>query len=233
MAINGKPEIFGPDADKVELEHVPDGTGFSGETAEQPAGLAEEIIAEIFKEQEEDEIAMDPMYPFGRPENIDYAELDQAGIQLIQEVNLRPWMKSVEYCSGHPLNRPPDEPSYLYPFVSGENVYEEINRLDLAHIRGLIPDPYFRYRKQELRQQGMTRFYLNVNVFNMMIFQEWARIFSTLVTVATQSSVNPLIARFNPLRPGINYSFYWDYWTVEERQLIHAVALDALSNFPL
>ena len=223
MPVDGKPEIAGPGAH--EIEAVPDATGHSGDPTvvfeEEPETLAEP------------EPQIDPAFPFGRPENIDYTKIDQVGVKLIQEVNLRPWIKSTEYCSGHPLDRPADEYSEIYPYVTGENVYKEINKLDLAYVRGLIPDVFFRHRKAEIREMGATRFYLNVNVYNLGIFLEWARLFGTFVVMATNSTINPLIVRYNPLRVGMNYSIYWDYWTAEERELIHTIALDSLSNFPV
>lgn len=226
MSIDKQPEIAGPGA--ASIQSVPDGTGHS--TDEVFILDADQLEAE---EVEEPVIEIDPAFPFGRPENIDWAQIDPAGVTLLQEVNLRSWMKSTEYCSGHPLNRPPNEVSKLYPLVTGENVYEEINRIDTAFLRGLIPDVYFRQRKQDLRQQGMTRFYLNVNVYNIEIFQEWLKFFCSVVTLATQTQLNPVVIRYNPMRPGMNYSIYWDYWTIEERDMIHTLIMNSLSQFPI
>jgi hypothetical protein len=222
---NNLPGVFGPDADKTST--VPDGTGFSAEeTAPAAAAQAAPVAAA-------EELEFDPLFPFGTPDQIDMKTLDKAGIALLAELNQRSWVKSVEYCSGHPLDRPIDEPSELYPYVSGENVYKEIHKLELAFVRGVVPDQYFRHRKQELRTQGMTRFYLNVNVYSLPVFIEWSRIMSSMLTVATQQAINPLVVRFNPLRDGLNFSIYWDYWTLEERNMIHDIALHALQHIPV
>lgn len=205
MTIDVQPEIAGPDASVI-----------------QPTDSAEPIKPQI-----------DPAFPFGRPEEIDWTQLDTSGIVLINELNLRPWIKSTEYCSGHPLNRHPEEISELYPYVTGEDVYEETSKLDRAYLRGLIPDVYFRSRKRDLRENGITRFYLNINVYNLTIFHDWIKVFSSIVMVASGSSSNPLIVRYNPLRVGINYTLYWDYWTTEERDLIHNIAIQSLNNFPV
>lgn len=209
-----EPEIMGPGASEVQA--VADATGSPHELPSQDSlpGL-------------------DLSFPFGRPENINWEEIDQAGIILIKELNLRPWIKTTEYCSGHPLDRPAGELSLLYPISTGENVYEEIHTLDLAYVRGLISDIYFRRRKQELRDIGATRFFLNVNVYNQTIFQDWIRALTTMVMVATNSGINLLNVRYNQLRLGMNYSIYWDYWTMEERDLIHALTLECLSHFPV
>src|SRR5277367_5848603 len=144
-------EVFGPGASKIKvIEPVADATGFPGDdTPEPPAGPVEAAILEDMKSkiaaaEEEAEKPIDPFFPFGTPNQIDWTKIDQAGVEMLQELNLRPWIKSVEYCSGHPLDRPPDEVSALYPYVSGENVYDEIDKLDMAFIRGLIPDQFFR-----------------------------------------------------------------------------------------
>lgn len=233
-----KPTIVGPDADEIKVEQIPDATGYSipemDEEAE-PIGVAEASLLLGAKKaaDEASKPTIDPAFPFGRPEDIDWSKIDAAGHDLLKEVNIRPWMKSVEYCSGHPLNRHPEELSELYPYVTGENVYEEINRLDLAFIRGLIPDVFFRYRKQEIRSMGATRFYLNVNVYSIEIFLQWTKILAGMVTASTQSVTNPLIVRFNPNRPGVNYSIYWDYWTAEERNLIHYLVSESLDSVPV
>lgn len=227
------PQVYGPGAPEIELEAVPDATGSPyspDDTAAAPNGPAEQSIADANKVPEPEP---DPMFPFGKPENIDYSLLDPVGHELIAEFNLRPWVKTTEYCSGHPLDRPIDEGSELYPYVTGENVYAELQKLDYAYIRGLINDNYFKHRKTELREAGATRFYLNVNVYDISTFLEWARLASALVIAATHSDLYPLIIRFNPLRPGTNFSIYWDYWTLDERDLIHTVLLTALMNFPV
>lgn len=227
-------EILGPGASKIKvIEPVADATGFPGDDTPEPAsGPAEAAVLESAAPPPAEK-TIDPFFPFGTPNDIDWNTIDKAGAELIQEINLRPWIKSVEYCSGHPLDRPPDEESGLYPYVSGENVYDEISKLDMAFVRGLIPDVYFRYRKQELRTQGMTRFYLNVNVYNIEIFLEWTKAISHLVTIMTQSAINPVVVRYNPLRPGVNYSIYWDYWTMDERDMIHDAVSTALNHIPI
>jgi hypothetical protein len=224
------PQLQGPGAKKIEIEHVPDGTGFSG-SDEEPAGPAEEAGAESVKKEEPMEF--DPEFPFGTPAAIDWNEIDAPGRDMLKELNLRPWIKSTEYCSGHPLDRPVDEPSKLYPYVTGENVYEEIANLDMAYIRGLVNDTYFRHRKTELRALGATRFYLNVNVYDNAIFSEWIRLLAALVAAATNSGLYPLIVRENPLRPGKNVSLVWDYWTAEERDMIHHLVMVSLNHFPV
>jgi len=230
---NEKPEIHGPDAATISAS-IPDGIGHSlNEGEEVPEGVAEALAQAIAAAAETEKVELDPMFPFGTPDQIDYKELDQAGVKLIQELNKRPWIKTVEYCSGHPLNRHPEEASELYPYVTGENVYEETDKLDMAFIRGVVPDQFFRRRKRELREQGLTRFYLNVNVYSLPIFMDWVRTLAAAVMVVTQQGLNPLIIRFNPIRTGVNYSIYWDYWTLEERDLIHNLALDTLNQIPI
>jgi hypothetical protein len=225
MATTGEPEIAGPEAHKVEVVPV------QGEVAtEKPAGPAEQTVLDSVKPEAP---PLDPSFPFGRPENIDYKILDEAGHDLIKELNLRPWVKTVEYCSGHPLDRFPEEQSELYPYATGENVYEEIAKLDMAYLRGLVNDTYFKHRKTELRSAGATRFYLNMNVYNLGIFLEWTRLLSALIIATTNSGLYPLIVRLNPLRPGVNVSVYWDYWTLEERDMIHDLFLVSLNNFPV
>lgn len=218
--IKNKPEIMGPGAHEIH-QTIADATGFSG-------GESAVLLQEAQNETEPD-----PEFPFGHPNNIDWTKIDSAGIQLIKEINLRPWMKSTEYCSGHPLDRPSDEKSEFYPYITGNDVYEEIGKLDMAYIRGLIPDVFFRRRKQELRERGATRFYLNVNVYNIAIFQQWTRMLSTLIIMSTNSILDPLIVRYNPVRPGMNYTIHWDYWTLAERELIHQLAFDSLMHFPV
>lgn len=236
----GKPEIYGPGKHKIQVsEPVPDATGHSNSEPEVPMVEAFEETQEIVDAIADSFIPLefepepDPSFPFGTPDQIDYTKLDKAGVELIQELNKRPWVKTVEYCSGHPLDRPADELSELYPYVSGENVYQEINKLDMAMTRGLISDRYFRYRKNDLQTVGATRFFLNVNVMDIKIFQSFVKVCSQLLTVTTQSVVNPIIVRMNPLRPGNNFSIHWDYWTMAERNMIHAILLDALYNIPV
>lgn len=230
---NNKPEIFGPGAGLVKIEAIPDATGHPGEPeVEKPAGPAEQqVVDQAQAEQQQEEV--DPAFPFGKPDKIDYKELDIAGHELITELNLRPWIKTVEYCSGHPLDRFPEEKSDLYPYGTGENVYEEMQKLDMAFMRGLINDTYFKYRKKELREVGATRFYLNVNVYDEKIFKEWIKLASSLVIATTHNGLYPLKVQFNPLRFGTNYSIYWDYWTMEEREMVHVILLTALQNFPV
>jgi hypothetical protein len=221
MSPTNTPQIEGPEAHKIEIEPIPDATGFSGEDA--PAE----------KQAENKQDVPDPTFPFGRPEHINWEEIDPAGHELLKEINLRQWMKTTEYCSGHPLDRPLNEASELYPYITGENVYEEIHRLDLAYMRGLVNDSFFKHRKLELRNAGCTRFYLNVNVYDLEIFLQWTRFISTLVIASMNSSVYPLVVRFNPLRPGNNVSLYWDYWTMDEREMIHGLLMASLAQFPV
>lgn len=226
---NAEPQIAGPGAEGIKVQTTP----IIDEGKEDlPEGLKKLLggIAVAVQEQAEAESKVDPFFPFGKPEDINYSELDSAGITMIQEINKRPWIKTVEYCSGHPLDRPTGEQSELYPYATGENVYMETARLESSFVRGLIPDQYFRHRKEELRKAGITRFYLNVNVENMIPFMEWVGYISKLVVMATNTLINPVVVRYNPLRPGINYSIYWDYWTLEERHLIHSVVMDALQH---
>lgn len=215
-----QPEIVGPGAASIEIDMS------DCQTAPDIPTVTEESIKEELPQ-------IDPSFPFGHPDNLDYSTLDKAGQELVAAINLRPWIKTVEYCSGHPFDRPTDENSALYPYGSGENVYEEINKLDAAYVRGLLPEVYFRTRKADLRSAGATRFYLNVNVYNMIVFTDWIKLFSGVVTLATQTHSNPLVVRLNPTRPGINYSLYWDYWCMEERTMIHYLALDTLNHFPV
>ena len=229
---NNEPQIFGPGAAAVQMEAIPDATGHPGEPDEQPAvGAEKQVVEQAQADQPQAEV--DPVYPFGKPDKINYKELDQEGVQLITELNLRPWVKTVEYCSGHPLDRPIDEPSDLYPYATGENVYEQMQALDMAYMRGLINSTYFKHRKNELREAGATRFYLNVNVLDETIFKEWVKLASALVIATTHNGLYPLNVQFNPLRSGNNYSLYWDYWTLEEREMIHNILLATLDNFPV
>jgi|SRR5208337_323878 len=224
-----KPQIAGPGAEGIKVQTEPTAV----EVKEgMPEGLKKLLggLAAAVQEQAEAEAQIDPSFPFGKPEEIDYSELDSAGITMIQEINKRPWIKTVEYCSGHPLDRPTGEQSELYPYATGENVYLETAKLESAFVRGLIPDQYFRHRKDELRRAGITRFYLNVNIEDMIPFMGWIGYISKLVVMATNTLVNPVVVRYNPLRPGINFSIYWDYWTLEERHLIHSVVMDALQH---
>ena len=223
---DNKPEIVGPHADLVEVEPIPDGTGFSGDGSQ-----VEPVQSNESHEQKEP--VFDPEFPFGRPENIKWSEIDAAGVELLKEINLRPWMKSTEYCSGHPLDRPENELSSLYPYVTGENVYQEIDKLDRAYLRGLINDTFFRSRKKELREAGATRFFLNVNIYNNDIYLEWIKLLAALVASATPNGLYPLIVRENPLRPGHNVSLIWDYWTSEERDMIHYLIMVSLNSFPV
>lgn len=213
MLIDNAPEIVGPGANDIEA--IPDSTGYSGE-------------APAFQE-----VIIDPSFPFGKPSEIDWTKIDAPGIPLLKELNIRSWVQSTEYCSGHPLDRPPNEPSELYPYVTGENVYEQIYHLDMAYMRGLVSDLYFRHRKHELREIGATRFYLNVNVYNMDIFHDWVKVMGSMLTTITNTDVNLLTTRYNSARPGNNYSIYWDYWTLAEREIIHAVALNSLIDIPV
>jgi len=64
----------------------------------------------------------------------------------------------------------------------------------------------------------------------MVPFMEWVTYISKIITIATNTIINPVIVRYNPLRPGVNFSVYWDYWTLEERQLIHSAVMDALQH---
>jgi hypothetical protein len=224
MAFDNNPEIAGPGA--ASIEAIPDGTGFSGDDTqwkkEPPAPAVES-----------EEPEFDPNFPFGKPADIDWTKIDTPGSILLKELNLRSWMQSTEYCSGHPLDRPADESSELYPYVTGENVYVEIAKLDMAYTRGVISDVYFRHRKRELREIGGTRFFLNVNVYNQTIFQDWVRMLGTMVMMSLGGAINPLVVRYNPLRPGTNYSIYLDYWTLDERDIIHALVLSSLAQFPV
>jgi hypothetical protein len=103
----------------------------------------------------------------------------------------------------------------------------------MAFVKGLINETYFKYRKTELRTAGATRFYLNVNVYNLGIFLEWTRLLSIMVLKAMNSSLYPLIVRLNPIRPGINFTLAWDYWTLDEREMIHALIMTSLNNIPV
>jgi hypothetical protein len=187
-------------------------------------------------EETEPEVQIDAEFPFGRPEVIDWDELDKEGHPLIKEINLRPWMKSTEYCSGHPLDRPKDEQTGWGSRISdvlSENVYVEISKLDMAYLRGAIPDVYYRRRKLQLRDEGATRFYLNINVYNLVPFMQWIRTFSVTLLSLLGSDYNPIVVRMNPLRPGLNYTIYWDYWSMDERVMIHDLALRTLQQFPV
>lgn len=239
--MSDQPEIFGPGAELVQT--VPDATGHSGEettpviavavTSSDGVGIAQAIEEVVEELQSEPEPVVNPQFPFGHPDNIDWSKIDPAGVNMLKDLNARSWIKSVEYCSGHPANRPANEGSALYPPANGRNPYEDINTLDNAYLRGAIPDVYFRYQKQEIRQSTITRFYLNVNVYNIAIFQAWVKLLSTMITMATNTVLNPVLVRYNPLRPGINYTIAWDYWTLEERDLIHQVVTDSLANYPV
>lgn len=225
-----EPEIAGPGAEGIQVQTT---SATATEVAQTlPEGLKQFLggLAAAVQEQAEAEASVDPMFPFGKPEEIDYSELDSAGISMIQAINKQPWIKTVEYCSGHPLDRPTGEQSALYPYATGENVYMETAKLDSAFVRGLVPDQYYRHRKEELRKAGMTRFYLNVNVEDLAIFMTWVGYISKIIVMTTNTLINPVVIRYNPLRPGVNFSIYWDYWTLEERHLIHAAIMDALQH---
>lgn len=225
----GLPIISGPAAAEVsiKMENLAD----NAEGQETMAEFVGVPASEIPGDQQE--VSIDPEFPFGRPENIDWSTIDQAGISLLHEVNNRIWMKSTEYCSGHPLDRPEGETSVLYPYRTGENVYGELSRLDMAFVRGLLPDMYFRARKRELREQGSTRFYLNVNVYDVDVFQSWIKTLSSLVMVLSGDPTNPVRVTLHSLRPGYNFSIAWDYWSMEERQMIHDIMLQSLMEFPV
>lgn len=164
-------------------------------------------------------LTIDPEFPFGKPENINLAEVDPMGHPLLKEVNLRPWMKSTEYHGGDPLDE--------------IDVYQAINRLDRKYVRGVIPDVQFRRAKAQLREEGINRFFLNVNVYNLVPFTKWIKNVSVALISIVGSTYNPLVVRMNPLRPTLNFSMYWDYWTIEEKLMIHSLFVETLQQIPV
>lgn len=119
------PEIHGPFADQVKYEPVSQPDGFAESHSEVSASdlLTDHTVEESPMDEPQNQVEekeIDPSFPFGTPDEIKWSEIDQAGLILIKEINTRTWMKSTEYCSGHPLDRAQSEKQWTDAYKSRE-----------------------------------------------------------------------------------------------------------------
>ena len=108
-------------------------------------------------------------YPNGEPENINYETIDEAGRELIKELNKRPWISTIAYCSGHPQDRHVNEntkcsrshyiPDIVPPKVVRWNFYEELYRM--TSLGSSVPPEQLKEAQKELAKSSITEFYLS------------------------------------------------------------------------
>lgn len=154
-------------------------------------------------------------FPFGPPDSIDWTEINPVGHVLLKEVNARSWVKSTEYHAG---------------MVSDIHAPAELANLDLKFVRGVIPDIQFRRIKRAMQEEFIARFYLNVNVYAMTPFMTWMKSLAMTMASIQGDGLNPVMVRYNPLRPNANFTITWDYWTKHEQLMIHEIAVDTLQT---
>ena len=179
-------------------------------------------------------------YPYDLPNEIVYKELDQMGRALIKEINLHPWMESTDYCAGHPPDRPAKESTPLSLLKAGSpkmdalrwDFFEELAKLKQRSKPG---DKYYT-EVRRLGDQSRSRFYLNLNLYLLPPFLNWARRVDLIVSRIFVGGL-PIYrlpeVQFHPSRPGLNVTWSFDYYSVEDRRVFHQILLDTLQGLPI
>ena len=183
----------------------------------------------------------DHTFPFGRVEEIDYNLLDQSGIELIRELNRRPWLATVSYCSGHPCDRPLEEET---PISMRQPLYKEAKRWDYEQemdklakkVRGhRITKEIFKHEIKSLLDVSRSWFNLNVNVYKPDPFFQWMHL--SFMLYARTFMQFPLYqlpeVTFNPLFPVPNFNVSCGYYGMEHRTALHDLFVEALRNIPI
>jgi hypothetical protein len=184
-------------------------------------------------------------YPYGEPEDINYDLIDPIGRRLIKELNMRPWISTVSYCSGHPQDRPIDEetaestthymPSSDPPKPVRWNFYEELYRM--SSLGADLPEGKMEEAQDELAESSITEFNLSVHVLNHHAFVVWIRTVNTALRMFVGREAlrdRPIDVRLNlNMRRGMNYIITWPYFTVKERTIFHEIMLGTLDNIPV
>lgn len=185
-----------------------------------------------------DEGPLDHEFPYGRPEQLDYTTVDIAGHDLLKALNTTDWIKTVEYCSGHPLDRPLTEGTHKGPFHINDDgspirldPYREFSEIDAQFMKGLCD----RRRRDELRQnmEEMSRvtFFLHVNVYNSDKFFKWVKVTQSGLLQAFGMDayvVFPFRVMYQALRIQNSYNLTIDYFSVRDRAMIHLIMIEAL-----
>lgn len=201
---------------------------------ELDGGTGENNFAELIKKAVDDR---DPEFPFGRPADINYDKVDEIGRPLIKEINKRAWVQSTEYCSGHPPDRPLGEKTKWYPGEGGQKIFQDcIGDLMRYRMNGVISQHELDMKMVDLHQRYSSYFYLNVNVYQMNIFRQWLGSLQRLIFEVWGEDAlfhRILDIKFHPIRPQLNFTIRFTYFSVEDREKIHQTILDSLHYFPV
>ena len=181
-----------------------------------------------------------PFFPYGPPEEIVWKDIDPVGHRLIKEINLRPWIATVAYCSGHPADRPVEEETpwcqkLTWNGLSRWNFYQEGVKLE-RQLRGhRIGKAAYNEQVQNLIETSRAHFSLNVNVYVMAPFLQWLR---TVYTVYLQTFMRMPIYKLpevslNPMSPIPHFNIMVGYFGVEHRESLHELFVDSLRVVPI
>lgn len=182
----------------------------------------------------------DPTFPYGRVEDINYNQLDPAGHNLIKEINKRPWIATVSYCSGHPFNRPKEEDTpytehLTYKGKPRWEFAEEMHKLN-KQVRGhRISKDIYRTEIKDLIEASRSWFNLTMNVYKTEPFLQWMRSFFVAYTntFLQFQLYRPPEVTLNPLFPIPNYTLVCGYFGVEHRTGLHTLLSESIRNIPI
>lgn len=182
----------------------------------------------------------DLSFPFGHPQCLDYSKLDPIGIDLIKELNKRPWCQTVSYCSGHPMDRPEDEntPWSSKATWKGKNRWDlsvELEALSRQYRGHRLTKDAFHSQSDELLNLSRTRFHLNLNIYVMEPFTKWLRIVHVIYARTFMKFPVYRLPEviFNPVVPTLNYSINCGYFGTEHRVGMHKLWSEALRHVPI
>ena len=188
----------------------------------------------------------DPLFPYGAPEELDYATLDQAGVELIKEINRHPWIATTEYCSGHPSDRPPTEETAhtaehnrivmaTMPTAFRWDFWEELQRLTDYHLKGKIGKTDYVTRQAMLVECSKATLYFGAQVSVVRPFFGWMRLvysgFGEIFTGSPLYSMPTLTV--DPMRKLMRIHFSFDYYGVAHRERAHNILMTSLMEFPI
>jgi hypothetical protein len=193
--------------------------------------------------------SFDPNYPYGQPQEIDYSLLDQAGVELVQEMNRHPWLATVDYCSGHPSDRPPSENTPIsiardelaarfMPNAFRWNYWEEIKGCMDAYVAGNKSKTDYLIARNGLTELSKTTLRIAMFVGSLKPFIYWMRLVFMGISAAflglpeyemPKLTLNPMKCAKHEL----NFIFEFEYFGVAHRQVVHDIMLDALREIPL
>ena len=85
-------------------------------------------------------------------------------------------------------------------------------------------------------ERSRSSFYLNLNLYLLPPFFNWARRVDLIVSRIFLGGV-PIYrlpeVQINSGRPGLNVTWSFEYYSVEDRRVFHQILLDTLRDIPI